>query len=207
MRPLPPPPVVEATLEPGDEFGLGGGEVLPFAEVAAEVEEAAALDRKAAADLLRPWLGDAVLPDLPLPHLVTVRLDPDAPASAVSLSRALAEPLDAAFVIGGRNSSNTYQLYRLCAEKLGDRAYFIQSESSILSAAEVEHYVYDGSGQGHIERRKLLLTGGSSPKRVLITGGASCPDGIIQQVISRINGFFPVEKLLPVAVVLRNLGS
>jgi 4-hydroxy-3-methylbut-2-enyl diphosphate reductase len=124
-----------------------------------------------------------------------------------ALSRALAEPLDAAFVIGGRNSSNTYQLYRLCAEKLRERAYFIQSESSILSAAEVEHYVYDGSGRGHIERRKLLLTGGPSPQRVLITGGASCPDGIIQQVITRINGFFPVEKLLPVADVLRNLGS
>jgi cell division transport system permease protein len=63
----------------------------------AGVEEAAALDRKAAEDLLRPWLGDAVLPDLPLPHLVTVRLNREAPASAVSLSRALAEAgLDAA---------------------------------------------------------------------------------------------------------------
>lgn len=55
------------------------------------VEEAAALEREAAEELLRPWLGDAVLPDLPLPFLVTVRLDPDAPASAVTLSRALAE--------------------------------------------------------------------------------------------------------------------
>ena len=55
------------------------------------VEEAAALEREAAEELLRPWLGDAVLPDLPLPFLVTVRLDPDAPASTVTLSRALAE--------------------------------------------------------------------------------------------------------------------
>jgi len=55
------------------------------------VAEAAAMDRKTAEDLLRPWLGEAVLPDLPLPFLVTVRLDPDAPASAVVLSRALAE--------------------------------------------------------------------------------------------------------------------
>lgn len=55
------------------------------------VEEAEAMDRKTAEALLRPWVGDAVLPDLPLPHLVTVRLDADAPASAVSLSRALAE--------------------------------------------------------------------------------------------------------------------
>jgi len=55
------------------------------------VEEAAAMDRETAEALLRPWLGDAVLPDLPLPYLVTVRLDPEAPAGAVTLSRALAE--------------------------------------------------------------------------------------------------------------------
>lgn len=55
------------------------------------VQEAEALGREAAEALLRPWLGDAVLSDLPVPHLVTVRLDKDQPASAVSLSRALAE--------------------------------------------------------------------------------------------------------------------
>ena len=55
------------------------------------VEEAVAMDRETAEALLRPWVGDAVLPDLPLPQLVTVRLDPDAPPAAASLSRALAE--------------------------------------------------------------------------------------------------------------------
>jgi cell division transport system permease protein len=55
------------------------------------VAEAEAMDRKAAERLLRPWVGEAALPDLPLPYLVTVRLDPKAPASAPTLSRALAE--------------------------------------------------------------------------------------------------------------------
>lgn len=55
------------------------------------VTEAEAMDRKTAEALLRPWVGDAVLPDLPIPYLVTVRLDRAGPASAVSLSRALAE--------------------------------------------------------------------------------------------------------------------
>jgi len=55
------------------------------------VAEAEAMDRKAAEALLRPWVGEAALPDLPLPYLVTVRLDPKNPASAPSLSRALAE--------------------------------------------------------------------------------------------------------------------
>lgn len=124
-----------------------------------------------------------------------------------ALSRALAEPLDAAFVIGGKNSSNTYQLFRLCAEKLGDRAYFIQSEAGIQSLAEVEHYVYDGSGRGHTEHRPLWPGGAPTPRRILVTGGASCPDGIIQQVITRINGFFPSDRLRPVAEVLRNLAT
>lgn len=115
-----------------------------------------------------------------------------------ALSRALAAPLDAAFVIGGKNSSNTYQLFRLCEEKLGARAYFIQSEASIVSEGAVEHYVYGTGKGGHHEPRPLWPTtyaGDTAPKRVLITGGASCPDGIIQQVITRINSFFPAEKL------------
>ena len=55
------------------------------------VAEAEAMDRKAAEALLRPWVGEAALPDLPLPYLVTVRLDPKSPASAPTLSRALAQ--------------------------------------------------------------------------------------------------------------------
>ena len=55
------------------------------------VDEAYALDRKASERLLAPWVGEAVLPDLPLPYLVVVRLDEKGPASAPTLSRALAE--------------------------------------------------------------------------------------------------------------------
>lgn len=121
-----------------------------------------------------------------------------------ALSRALSEPLDAAFVIGGKNSSNTYQLFRLCEQTLGENAYFIQSEANIISPNSVEHYVYVGGGNGRTERRPLW-DDDSSPKRVLVTGGASCPDGIIQQVIARINSFFPAEKRRAVDEVLRDL--
>ena len=121
-----------------------------------------------------------------------------------ALSRALSEPLDAAFVIGGKNSSNTYQLFRLCEQTLGEKAYFIQSEANIISANSVEHYVYVGGGNGRTERRPLW-DDNSSPRRVLVTGGASCPDGIIQQVIARINSFFPAEKRRTVDDVLRDL--
>jgi 4-hydroxy-3-methylbut-2-en-1-yl diphosphate reductase len=125
-----------------------------------------------------------------------------------ALARALAEPLDAAFVIGGRNSSNTYQLYRLCADRLGDRAFFIQSEASIRSREEVEHYVFPakaGESPGGRTERRPLWPGAAAPRRVLVTGGASCPDGIIQQVVTRMNGFFPDNRLRSLDDVLGDL--
>ena len=122
-----------------------------------------------------------------------------------ALARALEEPLDAAFIIGGKNSSNTYQLYRLCAQKLGDKAFFIQSETNIRSLAEVEHYVFPAKGPahgGHIEVHPLWPEGpGGQPRRILITGGASCPDGVIQQVITRINSLFTGQNLHSIETV------
>jgi 4-hydroxy-3-methylbut-2-enyl diphosphate reductase len=128
-----------------------------------------------------------------------------------ALSRALAEPLDAAFVIGGKNSSNTYQLYRLCEQRLGKRAFFIQSEANIRSRDAIEHYVFPAKGPvgGHgpdtIEIHPLPLIAEGKPLRVLLTGGASCPDGIIQQVITRINSLFPASALRPVEAVLADV--
>ncbi len=120
-----------------------------------------------------------------------------------ALSRALAEPLDAAFVVGGKNSSNTYQLFRLCEEQLGAKAFFVQSEADIVSRGLVNHSVY-GAGTSRREER-VLWPDDLRPKRVLITGGASCPDGIIQQVITRINSFFPASELRAVDDVLADL--
>ena len=54
------------------------------------VTEAASLDRAASEKLLEPWLGKAGIPDdLPIPRLVTVELDPHAPATAGALNAAL----------------------------------------------------------------------------------------------------------------------
>lgn len=54
------------------------------------VVEAAALEPAKARALLKPWVGDdAVLDDLPIPRLVSVDLDPRAPASADAMARAL----------------------------------------------------------------------------------------------------------------------
>jgi cell division transport system permease protein len=85
----------EATVQVRPRVGETGAEAAArAAQTLAGVEgvdEAEAMDRETAEALLRPWIGDAVLPDLPIPYLVTVRLDPAAPASAVTLGRAMAE--------------------------------------------------------------------------------------------------------------------
>jgi cell division transport system permease protein len=54
------------------------------------VQEAAMMEREQAEDLLRPWLGEDILPDLPIPRLVTVELDRKAPATATAMTQALA---------------------------------------------------------------------------------------------------------------------
>lgn len=128
-----------------------------------------------------------------------------------ALTRALETPLDAAFVIGGTNSSNTYQLHRLCEQRLPGKAFFIQSEANILSRDAVEHTVFpasSASGPRESRReRRALWPGDLGPKRILITGGASCPDGVIQQVIDRLNSLWPAEQLRPIDAVLAELRS
>jgi cell division transport system permease protein len=54
------------------------------------VVQAAALERQQAEALLKPWLGDEVLADLPVPRLVTLELDPKHPAKLGDLDVALA---------------------------------------------------------------------------------------------------------------------
>lgn len=74
--------------ETGDTAAARAAEVLAGVS---GVEEAQALDRQTAEALIRPWMGEAVLADLPLPHLVTVRLTAENPATARTLGEALAE--------------------------------------------------------------------------------------------------------------------
>ena len=63
----------------------------------AGVSEARALEPAKAYDLIRPWLGDiSDLEDLPVPRLVAVTLDRNAPAGVASLVQALkAQDVDA----------------------------------------------------------------------------------------------------------------
>jgi cell division transport system permease protein len=79
--------VIPRAGETGDSAAARAAEVLAGVR---GVSEAAALEREKAEALLRPWLGDVPMQDLPIPRLVAVRLDPAHPATGNDLRRALA---------------------------------------------------------------------------------------------------------------------
>ncbi len=81
--------------------GLESGSVAAAraAEVLAGVKgvgQVTAIEPEKAKDLIKPWLGDAILDDLPIPNLVEVTLDPRNPARPQALKDALvAQDIDA----------------------------------------------------------------------------------------------------------------
>ena len=127
-----------------------------------------------------------------------------------ALQKAVLQSIDTAIVVGGRNSSNTYQLYRVCEERFGANAHYIQSETNIISFDQISHYVFPYAGTTNSSVTDIVrpfLKVSKEPIRILLTGGASCPDGIIQQVISRINGFFPEGELRSLESILETFDA
>ncbi len=106
---------------------------------------------------------------------------------------------DLAIVVGGYNSSNTSHLVELCEHRLP--TYFINDENKIISALEIRHY--------DIHRAEEINTVGFlptvSPVRILITGGASCPDALIEGVINKLAGYYPEGKTI--AAILEQFTS
>ena len=91
---------------------------------------------------------------------------------------------DFAIVVGGYNSSNTSHLVELCEQKLP--TYYINSANKILSEKEIFHY--------HFHTKEEQLTTNflpdTKPVKILITSGASCPDAMVEEVISKLLSFF-----------------
>ena len=115
------------------------------------VAEAEAMDRKAAEALLRPWVGEAALPDLPLPYLVTVRLDPKNPASAPTLSRALAEAgLDA--------TVDDHSLWRGEVERSAGVITALAGAAFLLIAAATAAVIAYATGAGMAAQASVIET-------------------------------------------------
>lgn len=96
----------------------------------------------------------------------------------------LEEEADLAIVVGGYNSSNTSHLVELCEQKF--RTFFISSDREILSENEIFHF--DIHHQQRLHSINFLPN--TSPVKIVLTSGASCPDSIVDKVIEKICGFY-----------------
>jgi 4-hydroxy-3-methylbut-2-enyl diphosphate reductase len=97
---------------------------------------------------------------------------------------------DLALVVGGYNSSNTSHIVELCRDKLP--TYFIQNETEILSDTRIRHF--------SLEKRTTLETDGWLPSKrpveIILTCGASCPDAVLDGVLSRVHSLIPGTREL-----------
>ncbi len=95
---------------------------------------------------------------------------------------------DIAIVVGGYNSSNTSHLVELCEEKFP--TYFIHSEDDILSSKEISHF--------NLNKNKVVTTISflpeKKPVKILLTSGASCPDAVVEAVITKLVSFYKAAK-------------
>ena len=100
----------------------------------------------------------------------------------------LTYPADFAVVAGGYNSSNTQHIVELCEAKLP--TYFIESDQKVLSESLISHY--------DLHQKEERVTAGYVPEHrpvtILLTCGASCPDAVVEGVLTRLVGFFPDAK-------------
>ena len=95
---------------------------------------------------------------------------------------------DLAIVVGGYNSSNTSHLVELCEEKLP--TYFINDADKIISPNELLHF--DLHLKKEITTQYYLPE--KQPVKILITSGASCPDALVELVITKLTSFLGVQK-------------
>lgn len=92
--------------------------------------------------------------------------------------------IDLAFITGGYNSSNTSQLVKICRNYF--ETYFISSEEKLVSDKEIIHF--------NMEKKIEITTRNYLPKKnkinILITGGASCPDSVLERLLEKICKYY-----------------
>jgi 4-hydroxy-3-methylbut-2-en-1-yl diphosphate reductase len=99
----------------------------------------------------------------------------------------LQQEADFAIVVGGYNSSNTSHLVELCEEKLP--TYFVKDADNFIDANSIMHH--------HFRTHTDAITHNYLPQKenikVLVTGGASCPDAVVEQVMQKVLSFFDLD--------------
>ena len=90
------------------------------------------------------------------------------------------QPVDLMVVIGGLNSSNTYNLARICAERVP--TYHIADPSGLVSAETIRHKALGSPCE--------IVTNGWLPRgsvTIGLTSGASTPDNLVGIAIQRLD--------------------
>ena len=99
-------------------------------------------------------------------------------------------PADIAFVMGGKNSSNSSHLVELCENKLP--TYFIDGPEKLIDANSILNTNWRNKEQSIINN--YLPT--KDTTTILMTSGASCPDTVVEAVIRQIADYYNVSDVL-----------
>jgi len=102
----------------------------------------------------------------------------------LSVKSMLGFEADFALVVGGHKSSNTSHLVEICEDKLP--TYYIDSQERI-DISTIENYKWRSQ---EIEEVNNYLPN-KKPVKILMTGGASCPDKDVESVINKLLSFYP----------------
>jgi 4-hydroxy-3-methylbut-2-enyl diphosphate reductase len=99
---------------------------------------------------------------------------------------------DLAIVVGGYNSSNTSHLVELCEGRVP--VFYLKDAEEIVSREEIRHL--------DLHDRQVRTTRDwlphKTPVEIMISAGASCPDAMVEAVISKISGLFPEARRVTV---------
>ena len=99
-------------------------------------------------------------------------------------------PADIAFVMGGKNSSNSSHLVELCENRL--TTYFIDGPEKLIDVNSILNTNWRNKEQTIINN--YLPT--QKATTILMTSGASCPDTVVEAVIRQIADYYQVSDAL-----------
>ncbi|MEO7189925.1 MAG: 4-hydroxy-3-methylbut-2-enyl diphosphate reductase, partial [Vicinamibacterales bacterium] len=92
--------------------------------------------------------------------------------------------LDLALVVGGYNSSNTCNLAKICADRVP--TFHIADPACLISAHEIRHRPIGMPSTSVVEEDRALNWLPSGLVKVGLTAGASTPNSIVGEIISRL---------------------
>ena len=100
-----------------------------------------------------------------------------------ALYNLLEKDLDAMFIVGGYNSSNTTHLAHIAARRMP--TFFIKSADCLMNKEQIKCFDLASKGE-RVCQLPPAMTHPAMQCHIGITAGASCPDNVIEQVVTRL---------------------